>query len=401
MCRPKIEVGDIFRQYGDAFKNKYGSVMIREQLRAMKAIQICRTAELGGHIEECEECGAIRISYNSCRNRHCPKCQSIPTERWLSKREADLLPIDYFHIVFTIPDDLYLLIYSNQRAGFGIFFRAVSETLLELTKDKKYLGAIVGIITILHTWGQNLMYHSHIHCLATGGGLSVKNEWKSFRNNYFLPVKVMSRLFRGKLLDYFRKEYNKGTLKFSDGIKDLSMPANFEKFIRNLRNKEWVVYCKPPLKNPETVLEYFGRYTHRVAISNYRIIKLENDKVYFKWKDYKDNNKTKIMALEATEFIRRFLLHILPRKFVKIRYYGLYGNRNRKDKIKFLCELLNKEKIVSDAQCVEEKNWQEIYYELTGINIDICPVCKKGHMKMKEKLLPACALSPPNMRCAA
>ena len=291
--------------------------------------------------------------------------------------------------------------YSNQSMGYGIFFRAVSETLLELTKDKKYLGAKVGITSILHTWGQIIMFHPHLHCLLTGGGLSYKNEWISFRNDYFLPVKVMSRLFRGKLLDYIKKEYYKGRLKLSEEMNDLRVINNFEDFIGNLKSKEWVVYCKPLFKNPEKVLEYFGRYTHRVAISNYRIIKIENDKIYFKWKDYGDNNKTKIMVLEAVEFIRRFLLHILPRKFVKIRYYGLLGNRKRREKIKFIRELLSKERITSDTECIEEKNWQELYYDLTGINIDICPVCKKGHMKMKEKLLSACALSPPNMRCAA
>ena len=278
MCA--VEVADIFRQYGHVYRRSHE--MPLNQLRAMRAIEVCRTAELGGHVEQCDTCGAIRISYNSCRNRHCPKCQFLRKEKWLEKRKEDLLPVQYFHVVFTIPDELNPLALRNQRVIYNILFRSVAETLTELSRDQKHLGAQIGFIGILHTWGQNLMDHPHIHCIVTGGGLSPDGDkWVSCRKGFFLSVRVMSRLFRGKFLDYLRKSYDSQELIFPGNISHLQESEAFREFLKGFYSQEWVVYCKPPFKCPEMVLEYLGRYTHRIAIGNHRILKIEDGKVSF------------------------------------------------------------------------------------------------------------------------
>jgi hypothetical protein len=283
MCA--VEVVDIFRQYGHAYRGSHE--MPLNQLRAMRAIEICRTAELGGHVEQCDTCGAIRISYNSCRNRHCPKCQFLKKEKWLEEMKEDFLPVQYFHVVFTTPDELNPLALRNQRVIYNILFRSVAETLTELSRDQKHLGAQIGFISILHTWGQNLMDHPHIHCIVTGGGLSPDGDkWVSCRKGFFLPVKVMSRLFRGKFLDYLGKSYDSQELIFPGNINHLQEWETFKEFLKQFYSQEWVVYCKPPFKGPEMVLEYLARYTHRIAIGNHRIIKIEDDKVSFLWRDY-------------------------------------------------------------------------------------------------------------------
>jgi hypothetical protein len=366
------EVADIFRQYGPSYREIHKLPL--NQLRTMHAIEICRTAELGGHIDECTHCGHVRISYNSCRNRHCPKCQFLRKEKWIKAREKDLLPIRYFHVVFTIPDILNPLVLRNQEAIYNILFKAAKETLLELSKR---FGKI-GFISILHTWGQNLMDHPHVHCIVTGGGLS-NNRWVSSRKKFFLPVKVMSRLFRGKFLFYLKKVHDK--LGFYGNISCLKEKDAFLSFLSQLYNKGWVVYCKPPFKGPETVIEYLGRYTHRIAITNHRIINMENGKVSFFWKDYADGGKTKIMTLDCFEFIRRFLLHVLPDGFVKIRYYGLLGNRNRKDDL-----ILCRKALGINAETEHTvQTWQELFLAVTGIDIMECPICH-GRMKRKEVL---------------
>jgi len=340
----------------------------------MHAIKICRTAELGGHIDECTDCGHVRISYNSCRNRHCPKCQFLRKEKWIRAREKDLLPIRYFHVVFTVPDIINPLVLRNQEVMYNILFKAVKETLLELSKR---FGKI-GFICILHTWGQNLIDHPHIHCIVTGGGLS-NNRWVSSRKKFFLPVKVMSRLFRGKFLFYLKKVHDK--LGFYGSVFFLKEKDAFLSLLKKLYDKEWVVYCKPPFKSPETVIAYLGRYTHRIAITNHRIVDIKNGKVSFFWKDYADGNKTKIMTLDCFEFIRRFLLHVLPDGFVKIRYYGLLGNRNRKDDL-ILCR--NALGINTETEHTVQ-TWQEFFLAVTGIDIMECPICH-GRMRRKEVL---------------
>ncbi len=390
----QIEVADIFRRYGPEYRSAHPMPVNR--LRAMRAIETCRTADLGGHVDECEHCGTKVISYNSCRNRHCPKCQFLRKEKWIEDRGKDLLPIPYFHVVFTIPDKLNPLVLRNQEVLYGILFKAVSETLTELSKNPKHLGAEVGFTSILHTWGQNLMQHPHIHNIVTGGGLSRDGrKWKSCKDDFFLPIKVMSRLFQGKFLAYLKKLRIENKLIYPGDISHLVSPGAFNALITDLYKKKWVVYCKPPFDGTKDVLEYLGRYTHRIAISNHRLVKLENDEVSFRWRDYADNNKTKIMTVEADEFIRRFLLHVLPDKFVKIRHYNLLGNRCRKKKLDRCRELLACPNHNESEQKTE--TWQEALLRFTGIDIFKCPACGERRMRTLEILQPARCKGPPRI----
>jgi hypothetical protein len=360
----------------------------------MRAIETCRTAEQGGHVDQCGHCGTKVISYNSCRNRHCPKCQFLKKERWIEAREKDLLPIQYFHVVFTIPDLLNPLVLRNQEALYAILFKSVSETLAELSNTRKHLGGEIGFISILHTWGQNLLDHPHIHNIVTGGGLSRDNrKWKGCKNSFFLPVIVMSKLFRGKFLDYLKQSRAAGELVYPGAISSLAEPAAFNALISKLYRKNWVVYCKPPFDGTKGVLEYLGRYTHRIAISNHRIVKMENDQVSFRWRDYADKNKNKVMTVNAEEFIRRFLLHVLPDRFVKIRHYGLLGNRCRRKKLERCRELL-----ACVAQNTEEQKtetWQETLLRLCGVDVGKCPACGERAMRTIETIKPARCNGPP------
>lgn len=359
-------------------------------LKALYSIKDCRTAELGGHAYECDECGEIKISYNSCRNRHCPKCQAYAKEMWIYERSKALLPTHYFHIVFTIPEQLNSLTLFNQKEMYSILFTAVSETLLELAKDKKYLNANIGFTTILHTWGQNLMFHPHIHCIVPGGGLSFDNtKWVKSKKKFFLPVKVISRKFRGKFLYYLNKLYLDNKLKFPKNISELSSRNMFDLFKDNLYKKEWVVYSKAPFSSAEYVLQYLGRYTHRVAISDNRIIKVDNEKVVFKWRDYRDKNKEKVMSLKPTEFIRRFTMHILPDRFVKIRHYGILANRNKNLKLKRCKEIFR-----IKPKEIENLSSAELFFKLTGIKIGKCKNCEKGNLIKISKIMPR-STSPP------
>lgn len=387
-----VEVADIFRQYGPDYRKSQR--MPLNQLRAMRAIEICRTAELGGHVDECDTCGNIRISYNSCRNRHCPKCQFLRKEQWLEGRKQDLLPIQYFHVVFTIPDELNPLTLRNQRVIYNILFKSASETLIELGRDSKHLGAQIGFISILHTWGQNLMDHPHIHGIVSGGGLSSDGyRWVSCRKRFFLPIRVLSRLFRGKFLDYLRRSYDSEELIFPSNISQMQDLETFKVFLKGLYSLQWVVYCKPPFKDAENVLRYLSRYTHRIAIGNHRIIKMEDDKVSFLWRDYAAGNRNKIMTLNAFEFIRRFLFHILPDRFVKIRHYGLLGSRNRKTNIDLSRRLLGHCR--TNANDNAKETWQELLLRVSGIDVTKCPVCQKGRMHRAEVLLPSRCNGPP------
>jgi hypothetical protein len=390
-----LEVADLFRAFGPAYREVHGHEMPVRHLRAMRAIEICRTAELGGHVDQCDHCGALRISYNSCRNRHCPKCQSLERERWLEAREKDLLPTSHFHLVFTLPEGLRPLALRNQKVVYNLLFKSGSESLIELAKDSKHLGAEIGFMTILHTWSQTLMDHPHIHCLVTGGGLSLDGKlWVYSREDFFLPVKVLSSLFRGKFLDGLKKAYEAGELRFPGQIEELKEGSAFNRFLSDLYHQEWVVYCKPPLRNPEKVMDYLGRYTHRVALSNDRLVKIEGDQVTFRWRDSSDNNKIKMLTLDAFEFIRRFLLHILPDQFVKIRYYGILSHRNRKRKLLW-CKKLLEVLTNNEPEEVPRETWEDLLTRITGIDPRVCPLCGKGKMILKETLLPALGRWPP------
>jgi hypothetical protein len=393
--KQSLEVADIFRTYGPAYREVHGHEMPLRHFRVMRAIEICRTAELGGHLDQCDQCGTVRISYNSCRNRHCPKCQSLEKERWLEAREKEMLPTSYFHIVFTLPEGLRPLTLRNQKVVYNLLFKSVSETLTELARDSKHLGAEIGFMAILHTWSQTLIDHPHLHCLVTGGGLSPDGKrWVDSKKDFFISVQVLSSLFRGKFLDGLKKEYEAGRLKFPGQIEELKEASAFKRFLNDLYDQEWVVYCRPPLKELRKVMDYLGRYTHRVALSNDRLVKMEGNQVTFRWRDSADNNKIKWLTLEAFEFIRRFLLHVLPDQFVKIRYHGILSHRSRKGKL-LRCKRLLGVVTSEEPEQVPKETWQDLLTRITGIDPTICPHCGKGKMIQREILLPQQNGRPP------
>lgn len=376
-----IEVQDIFRQFTPTYLQSHRLPL--QHLKVASAISFCRTSKLCAHTDRCDECGHIRISYNSCRNRHCPKCQSLAREQWISDRQQDLMPVPYFHVVFTLPESLNPLVLRNQKLLYDLLFQCVSETLLELAANKKYLGAQIGFTSILHTWGQNLMDHPHIHCIVPGGGLSFDGlSWINSRKKFFIPVKVLSKKFRGKFLYYLKQLYAAGLLGFHGKIAVLAGEDAFMALISRLYEKDWVVYCKKPFKSPHRVLEYLGRYTHRVAISNNRLVKVVDGKVTFRWRDYRDKSKQKLMTLECNEFIRRFLMHVLPYRFVKIRHFGILSNRNRQGKL-FKCKMLTG---ASLSSIPKKLTTVELLLKLTGRDVTLCPCCQKGHMKRQTLL---------------
>jgi len=361
----------------------------------MHAIEACRTSVLGGHKDKCDNCGHLEISYNSCRNRHCPKCQTLRKERWIEARGKDLLPIQYFHVVFTIPSELNRLVSMNRKVMYDLLFQSVSETLMKLANDQKHLGARIGAIGILHTWGQNLMDHPHIHCIVTGGGLSSDgSRWVPCRKGFFIPVRVMSALFRGKFLGLLKKCFTSDDPAFPGSICHLKQPGDFEIFRKQLYQKKWVVYCKPPFGGLKGVLQYLGRYTHRIAISNNRILTSREGHVSFLWRDYADDNRKKIMTLKADEFIRRFLLHVLPHPYAMIRHFGLLANRNRNNAVAVCRKILGTgETIVKENS--RKETWQEQLVRICGIDVTVCPVCQKGRMARMALLLPCRCNSPP------
>src|SRR6266700_1554781 len=325
MSRPALEVADIFRQHGPAFRTTHA--LSPEQRRVMRAIEACRTSVLGGHLDQCDACGFQRVSYNSCRNRHCPKCQSLAKARWLEARLADLLPVPYFHVVFTLPEQLASVALQNKRVVYNILFSAVAETLRTLAADPKHLGAEIGFLAVLHTWGQTLVHHPHLHCVVPGGGLALDgSHWRSCHKGFFLSVNVLARLFRRLFLQALARAHEKGKLTFHGTSACLAEPLAFNRLLKSLRAREWWVYAKRPFGGPEQVLAYLGRYTHRVAIANSRLLSLADSKVRFTWKDYRAGGKTKAMTLDADEFIRRFLLHTLPDSLHRIRHYGFLAN---------------------------------------------------------------------------
>jgi len=390
-----LEVADIFRRYGDSYRNAHAMPVNR--LKAMSAIERCRTAELGGHEDVCEHCGEKRNSYNSCRNRNCPKCQFLKKEKWIEAREKDLLPIVYFHVVFTIPNLLNPLVLRNQEVLYNLLFKAASETLLELAKDRKRLGAHIGAILILHTWGQNLLDHPHIHGVVPGGGLSLDGKrWQGCKKkDFFIHVNVLSALFSKKFIAYLKQLRAENKLVYPGAVSYLAEPAAWGALISELYGKDWVVYCKPPFKETRNVIDYLGRYTHRIAISNHRLMKLEDDTVFFKWRDYADDDKIKMMPLDAFEFIRRFLLHVLPDGFVKIRHYGFLANRCRRDKIALCRKFLENDSRKKEQNDAKEETWQETLLRLTGFDVARCRACGERAMRTVKIILPARCKGPP------
>ncbi len=388
-----LEVADIFREYGPAYRATHKLPL--QHLKAMSAIESCRTKALGGHLEECDTCGAEVPAYNSCRNRFCPKCNWLAKEKWLLKRKKELLPVSYFHVVLTIPDLLNPLIRYNEKVIYDILFKAGSETLLTLGRDPKHLGADIGFMAILHTWGSNMIDHPHLHCVVPCGGLSDDEmEWlwpnkSKKKKKFFVHVHVISDLFKKKFLHYLDAAYQKGELKLQGQVAHLQDPAAFNKLKSELYGKKWVTFCKQPFGGPEQVLEYLSRYTHRVAISNHRLIKVEGGRVYFKWKNYRKDGKFEETSLDVFEFIRRFLLHVLPKGYFKIRYFGILASRNR-HKLWTAQEILGNSEDVQERKNEEgEKSFEEWFFELTGIEAGICPYCKKGRLIRKVQLAPA------------
>jgi hypothetical protein len=338
-----LEVADIFRGHGPAWRRANAGHVSLGQLKVMSAIESCRTAALGGHVARCEKCSYTHIAYNSCRNRHCPKCQGAAAKEWLAEREAELLPVPYYHVVFTLPAAIADIAYQNKAVIYDLLFKASAETLTTIAADPKHLGARIGVLSVLHTWGSALTHHPHMHMIVPGGGISLDgNKWVSCRPSFFLPVRVLSRLFRRLFLDKLVAAHQAGQLQFFGNHASLTHPQAFATYLAPLRNVEWVVYAKKPFGGPEAVLRYLARYTHRVAISNSRLTALDDKGVTFKWKDYRieGGDRFKVMTLDTHEFIRRFLMHVLPRGFHRIRHYGLFANTSRADNIARARELL-------------------------------------------------------------
>ena len=337
----RLEVADIFRRHGEAYRQTHQGHLGRTERRVMGAIEACRTAALGGHVERCEDCSLTRVAYNSCRNRHCPKCQGLARAEWLAARQAELLPVQYFHVVFTVPAPIAEIAFQNKAAVYNILFSAAHEALATIASDPKHLGAGIGSISVLHSWGQNLHYHPHIHCIVPGGGLSPDGtRWIACRKDFFLSVHVLSRIFRRLFITKLQTAFKDGHLKFFGDLADLAAPAAFTRHLGALRKIDWVVYAKRSFGGPEQVLAYLGRYTHRVAIANSRLVALKDGHVSFRWRDYRHNNKNKVMTLSADEFIRRFLLHTLPDGFHRIRHYGFLANGHRAAKLDLIRKIL-------------------------------------------------------------
>ncbi len=390
MQRPKLEVADILRRYGEAYRQKFGAWLSTAQRRVMTAIELCRTAALGGHVERCDQCGHLRNSYNSCGDRHCPKCQSLARAEWIQDRQAELLSVPYFHVVFTVPEEIAAIALQNKRTVYGILFHATAETLRIIAADPEHLGAEIGFFAVLHTWGQTLVHHPHLHCVVPGGGLSPDGKrWISCRPDFFLPVRVLSCLFRRLFLESLQKAFDAGKLRFSASLESLRDRQAFVRYLAPLKGTDWVVYAKRPFAGPQQVLDYVGRYTHRVAISNNRLLDIENDRVRFLWKDYRDNNEQKTIDLSAEEFIRRFLLHVLPDGFQRIRYYGFLSNRHREEKLALCRQLLGMSPSDPSPVAPEQPpDYCRLYEQLTGRSLKQCPVCHQGRMVEVEILAP-------------
>ena len=387
-------MADIFRHHGQTFRDRHGASLSAARRRAMHAIERCRTAAMGGHVERCGDCGHQRVAYNSCRNRNCPKCQGLARAQWLEDRQAELLDTPYFHVVFTVPDQIATIAFQNQTVVYDILFQAVSETLRKIATDPEHLGAEIGFLAVLHTWGQNLMHHPHLHCLIPGGGISPDGRhWVACRPGFFLSVRVLSRLFRGLFLHHLTKAFASGKLNFFSAQRHLHEPATFQRHLASVRDTEWVVYAKRPFAGPRQVLDYDGRYTHRVAISNNRLLSIDNGKVRFRWKDYRRDNHHGTMVLEAGEFIRRFLIHVLPDGFQRIRYFGFLANRQRARKLALCRELLAMRPATPDEP-EPPKDYRDRHEALSGVSLRACPHCHLGTMLVVEVIPGPMVCSP-------
>jgi len=382
MDRPKLEVGDVFRRYGEAYRAQHGASMSTRQRRVMTAIEVCRTAALGGHLERCDQCDHERNAFNSCRDRHCPKCQSLARAQWIEDRKADLLDVPYFHVVFTVPEEIAAITLQNKAVLYGILFQTTAETLKTIAADPQHLGAEIGFFAVLHSWGQNLLFHPHLHCVVPGGGPSPSGDrWVSCRPNFFLPVQVLSSLFRRLFLESLQRAFDAGKLEFFGKLELLRDRPAFARYLAPLRKLKWVVYAKAPFAGPEQVLDYVGRYTHRVAISNNRLLDIDHDQIRFRWKDYRHGDQVKTMTLSSEEFIRRFLLHVLPNGFRRIRYYGLLGNRHREENLSLCRHLLGMQVVEpATAGALPETDYLDRYENLTGRSLRQCPQCGRGSM---------------------
>lgn len=402
MKRPTLEVADILRQHGADLINQMGASLTHQQRRVMRALSICRTAALGGHMEQCDnpECGHRVPCYDSCRNRHCPKCQRLDQLRWIEARQQQLLPIPYFHVVFTLPHQLLELVHANPALCYKLLFAAAAQTVQTLAADPKHLGAQVGFFAILHTWGQQLTLHPHLHLVVTGGGLAPDGQsWVPANvskngKHFFLPVKVMSSMFRNRYLQGLRLAFQQQQLQFPPVLQELAQPAQFTRHLAALRQSSWVVYCKPPFGSPAQAIEYLGRYTHRIAISNHRLISLQDGQVSFYWRDYRHGDKQKVLRLDAVEFLRRFLLHVLPPRLVRIRYYGLLANCHVRTQLHNCRQLLD----VPPATLLlplPNRDWLALLERITGTDPKLCPRCHTGHLLAQPIPPPALAAHPP------
>ena len=376
--KPRLEVADVFRLHGEAYR--LSRRLPSSHLKIMRAVEACRTAKLGGHLDRCDSCGFTRQAYNSCRNRHCPKCQALTKARWLDARKAELLPVPYFHNVFTLPHELNALALCNKKAVFEILFQAVSQTLL--TFSEKEFGGSLGVTAILHTWDQTLRDHIHLHCAIPAGALSSDGQrWVHARKDFLFPVKALAVVFRGKFMAALKEAYARQELIFPGRTADLADPETFKRLIRELYQKNWIVYSKAAFNGPQAVLDYIGRYTHRIAISNNRILAVKDGAVTFSYRDRRDENRRKAMTLAADEFIRRFLLHALPTSFMKIRHFGFLANRRKKEALARCRELLVCP-VETPASETETKTTRELLQELTGFDLARCPECHTGKMQV-------------------
>jgi hypothetical protein len=389
MSVPRLEVAEVFRLYKDEYVANHSASL--EQRRVLRDLVACRTAALGGHLQRCDACGHEEIAYNSCRNRHCPKCQAQKQAAWLEAQCANLLDVPYYHIVFTLPEDLGPLALQNKSLLYGLLFRSASETLLTIARDEKHLGARIGFTAVLHTWGQTLLHHPHVHCVVPAGGLSPDGgHWVAAPDGFFLPVRVLSRLFREKYLAYLRDAYRDDQLVLAGRLEELASSSAWRRFLEQLQQMDWVVYAKPPFGSPEQVLKYLARYTHRVAISNRRLLSLEGGHVAFRYKDYRRGRNERVMRLPAVEFIRRFLLHVLPKRFVRIRHYGLLANRARQENLALCRRLLASPAKPDAADDVLSPNEQVNAAEAPSCELpDQCPACKKGHLIFIARVPPS------------
>ena len=380
MARPPLEVADIFRDHGPAWRQKNAGHISLSQLKVMSAVEHCRSASLGGHVLRCHDCDRVQIAYNSCRNRHCPKCQGAVARRWLEARQADLLPVEHYHLVFTLPPQISAIAYYNKAVVYTILFRAVAETLQTIAADPRHLGARIGMTLVLHTWGSAMTHHPHLHGIVPGGGLSLDGQrWVACRPGFFLPVRVLSRLFRRVFLEALHSAYHAGQLQFFGEHQGLGEEMAFTEWLKPLRSREWVVYAKRPFAGPAAVLAYLSRYTHRVAIANSRLISLDEQGVTFRWKDYRTKGRTryKTMTLSADEFIRRFLLHTLPSGFHRIRHYGLIANTGRRNHLTRARELLMEAASTKEDGVIPIKEVCRAIgnTEVTDKNTYVCPDC--------------------------